>query len=355
MLTPDSIEELQTVVQSAQTVKIIGGGTKPALSTGGTISTRGLSGVLQYEPSEYTFTALAGTPIREIETMLTENGQFLPFDPPFGQAGATIGGTVAAGLSGPGRFRYGGVRDFLLGVRLVTGAGRVVFGGAKVVKNAAGFDLPKLLVGTLGRWGVLVELTFKVFPAPDVYRTLKIELSDFAQAQKTHTGLAMSQFDLTCLDWEPPQRIWVRIGGLADSLEQRATRLKDFVKADAEIIGGIEDSDTWRAVREFDWVPAGHGLIKVPLVPGLIPEFEQWLNHADAPIPRRYSVGGNVAWIARPDGSLSDGDFSLASELSHPALALRGQWKHPLIGAPPVSPFAERLLSVFDPEGKCGL
>src|SRR5690606_8123830 len=89
------------------------------------------------------------------------------------ERGATLGGTVAAGLSGPGRFRYGGVRDFLLGVRLVNGQGEVVRGGGKVVKNAAGFDIPKLLVGSLGRFGVIVELTFKVFPQPEHATTLK--------------------------------------------------------------------------------------------------------------------------------------------------------------------------------------
>ena len=114
--------------------------------------------------SEFTFTALAGTPVREIAAALAERGQYLPFDPMLREAGATLGGTVAAGLSGPGRFRYGGLRDFILGVRFVDGEGRLLRLGGKVVKNAAGFDLPKFFVGSLGRFGVLAEMTFKVFP-----------------------------------------------------------------------------------------------------------------------------------------------------------------------------------------------
>ena len=124
-----------------------------------------LSGVLEYEPGEFTFTALAGTPLASVDSLLAEHGQYLPFDPPLAERGATLGGTVAAGLSGPGRYRYGGVRDFILGVRFVDGAGALVRGGGKVVKNAAGFDLPKLMVGSLGQLGVLVELTLQSLPA----------------------------------------------------------------------------------------------------------------------------------------------------------------------------------------------
>src|SRR4029450_4463398 len=90
---------------------------------------------------------------------LAARGQSLRCDPFLLDAGATLGGTVAAGLSGPGRFRYGGLRDFILGVRFVDGLGRLMHMGGKVVKNAAGFDLPKFLVGSLGRFGVLAELT----------------------------------------------------------------------------------------------------------------------------------------------------------------------------------------------------
>ena len=107
----------------------------------------GLNGVLEYEPSEFTFTALAGTPVRDIAAILAERGQYLPFDPMLVGAGSTLGGTVASGLSGPGRFRFGGLRDFILGVRFVDGGGRLLRLGGKVVKNSAGFDVPKFFVG----------------------------------------------------------------------------------------------------------------------------------------------------------------------------------------------------------------
>src|SRR5437660_7832676 len=142
----------------------------------------GLSGIVEYEPSEFTFTALAGTRVTEIAEALRKRGQYLPFDPMWQEAGATLGGTVASGLSGPGRFRFGGLRDFILGVRFVDGTGRLLRMGGKVVKNAAGFDLPKFFVGSLGRFGVLAELTFKVFPRPPSRLTLRLAARDMASA-----------------------------------------------------------------------------------------------------------------------------------------------------------------------------
>ncbi|MEO5957967.1 MAG: FAD-binding protein, partial [Opitutaceae bacterium] len=158
-LQPSSVAELTDAVQSATRVIVVGTGTKPRLSAVASdvvrISTAKLRGIVEYEPSEFTFTALAGTPVKEIVAALAERGQYLPFDPLLAQAGATIGGTVAAGLSGPGRFRFGGLRDFILAVQFVDGGGRLLRMGGKVVKNAAGFDLPKFFVGSAGRFGAL--------------------------------------------------------------------------------------------------------------------------------------------------------------------------------------------------------
>src|SRR5207249_11250784 len=150
----------------------------------------GLRGISEYDPSECTFAALAGTPVREIAAALAERGQYLPFDPVLSEAGATLGGTVAAGLSGPGRFRFGGLRDFILGVRFVDGAGRLLRMGGKVVKNAAGFDLPKFFVGSLGRFGVLAEMTFKVFPRPASALTLRLAANGSEATARMLTDIA---------------------------------------------------------------------------------------------------------------------------------------------------------------------
>src|SRR5512138_2896737 len=130
---PTTIDQLCEAVCAAPHVQPVGCGTKTALSRPlpdvSQIDMTGLAGVIEYEPGEYTFTAYAGTRLSIIEAVLAEYGQFLPFDPPFVKSGATLGGAVASGLRGPGRYRYGGVRDFVLGVRYVDAHGKVIKGG----------------------------------------------------------------------------------------------------------------------------------------------------------------------------------------------------------------------------------
>ena len=252
---PASIAEVQAAVRAAPPgARILarGRGTKPPLSMppegAVALDVSGLSGIIEYEPGEFTFTALAGTPIAEIAAALAEHGQFLPFDPPLVEAGATLGGTVAAGLSGPGRYRYGGVRDFILGVRYVDGAGEVVRTGGKVVKNAAGFDISKLMVGSLGALGVLVELSFKVFPKPEAYATLRVPHPTLDDALATLHRLTGSQMDFFAIDLEPTldgATLWVRLGGLAAALPERLARLRGLAGG-GDVLMEDEDAALWR-------------------------------------------------------------------------------------------------------------
>jgi glycolate oxidase FAD binding subunit len=230
--------------------------------------------------------------------MLTEHGQFLPFDPPLVEAGATLGGTVAAGLSGSGRYRYGGVRDFLLGVKYIDGNGQLVRAGGKVVKNSAGFDIPKLMVGSLGYFGALIELSFKVFPRPDSYATLISTYPDLLSAIQSMIRLSTAPLDLFCLDLFPKESsidLLVRIGGLPESFTARLARLRSLA-GNGDILEGIPENELWRSVREFTWLPEDSRVIKVPLSPQRIPALDAFLSQNRA--NRRYSVGGNLAWIA---------------------------------------------------------
>lgn len=349
-----TIEEVQAAVRELAWVRVRGGGSKPALSAGANLSLERLSGVLEYEPSEFTFTAQAGTPIATLGQLLDEHGQYLPFDPPLVEAGATLGGAIAAGLSGPGRFRYGGVRDFLLGVRLVSGEGELVRGGGRVVKNAAGFDLPKLMVGSLGEFGILVELTCKVFPRPPAWATLRVDLPNLEAALETLTRLATSPLEPACLDLEPPGRLWLRLGGQAEALPERVKRLTQFFPAESQItpLDEAEEGAYWRGVREFTWLPRDLGLVKVPLIPQQIPAMEQHLAALPMPVMRRYSVGGNVAWLAWPASLPASHLEAVLQSLDQPALALRGTWAEPRLGKRPGGFFVRRLVDVFDPERK---
>ena len=352
----DTLPAARDAVRSASRLAVRAGGTKPALTLTGndltTLDLSGLRGILEYQPSEYTFTALAGTPLAEVEATLAEHGQYLPFDPPLVQAGATLGGTIAAGLSGSGRYRYGGVRDFLLGVKFIDGQGQLVQGGGKVVKNAAGFDLPKLFVGSLGRLGVMVEATFKVFPQPPAYATLIAPCNSLADAVARTQKLTVAPVDIDALDVvlaEDNVTLHVRIGGLADVLDERLQALEDFVGA-GETHKGEKEKHLWRAAAELTPFPSDSALVRVATTPDALPALDGEL--AAARVVRRYAVAGNLAWIAWP------GDLALLDDLlcaqNLPGLVLRGAVQSPLMGRRSPGAFLQRVQRALDPEEKFG-
>jgi glycolate oxidase FAD binding subunit len=164
-------------------LRIRGGGSKDAvgnIARGEVLDTRFLSGITAYEPSELVISALAGTPLRDIEDLLASRGQALAFEPPrLGGtlAQATLGGVVASGLSGPARASRGAVRDHVLGVRMVNGRAQVLRFGGSVMKNVAGFDLSRLMTGSMGTLGLLLEVTLKVLPQAVASATLRFEMT----------------------------------------------------------------------------------------------------------------------------------------------------------------------------------
>ncbi|HWK26369.1 MAG TPA: FAD-binding protein [Solirubrobacter sp.] len=311
----------------------VAGGTKPALT--GALDVSGLRGILEYDPAELTLTALAGTPLREIVTALAEHRQYLPFDPPFVDAGATLGGTVAAGLSGSGSHRHGGLRDFILGVRFLDGTGRLVGGGGKVVKNAAGFDLPKLMVGSLGRLGVLVQVSVKVFPLPEAWGTLRVQASDVRDAVALMGRLATAPFELEALDLDPPGTLLLRLSGPRATLEPRLRALARFIDRPAT----VEDEAVWHGARELD----SASLAKVALTPHAL----AGLDDALGAFPRRYARGGHLAWVAAPPGELD----ALLRERGLGGVLLRGSGG-PLLGVRRGGAFAARIRAALDPDGR---
>jgi glycolate oxidase FAD binding subunit len=271
---------------------------------------------VEYEPSEFTFTALAGTPVKDIAAALAERGQYLPFDPLLVDAGATIGGTVAAGLGGPGRFRFGGLRDFIVGVRFVDGSGRLMRMGGKVVKNAAGFDLPKFFVGSLGRFGALAEVTFKVFPRALTTRTLRLSAVDTAAMTTIFTEAAGQRWELDALEaWPAEGVVYARLAGPAAALDVLAAEI--FLRWPGAALTDDEASSFWSGVREFAWAHDGGELVKVALLPGAVAEFLSW-TQTMAGARTWVGLGGNVGFISLPRGG------TLADGLAWPAMTLRG-------------------------------
>jgi glycolate oxidase FAD binding subunit len=357
MTLPAVLTDIQTLVKGRQRVLPRGRGTKPLLSTPGEgvdgIDLSQLAGISEYKPAEYTFTAWAGTPLAEVQARLAEHGQGMPFDPPLVERGASLGGTLAAGLSGPGRQRYGGLRDFVLGLRYVDGRGDLIRVGGKVVKNAAGFDIPKLLVGSLGRLGIIVDVTFKVFPRPAAFATFKADFHRLAEALAALQRLLASPIDIECLDVRPDARaasVYVRLGGLADAFPGRLERISQLIGS-GTLLAGADDAALWREVREFLWVSPQASLVKVPVTPARIPALEAMLEQTSA--VRRYSAGGQVAWLSWPH-ALDALDPEL-KRLGLSGLALWGppSYAGPLLGLrPDQHTFARRVRAALDPAGK---
>jgi glycolate oxidase FAD binding subunit len=349
---PKTIDEALAAVRQAVRFLPRGGGTKPALSTPlegmDTLDTSHLSGMLEYEPGEFTFTALAGTPVAQVEKVLAEHGQYLPFDPLLVKRGSTLGGTVAANASGPGRYHYGGLRDFLIGVRYIDSNGHLVRGGGKVVKNAAGFDLPKLMVGSLGSFGVLVELSFKVLPRPESFATLRLEFDDLEAALGAVQTASGARLDVDALDIVPEDGgyvLWVRLGGLRKALPARLERLQKLFNISGVLIQGEEEDSVWSFSRELKWAPPGEALVKVALTPGRIPRLEALLT--GKPVLRRYACGGQMAWLTG-DLPLKQFDewFKLLQLNGTPLFGPAG-W--PRLGEFAGRPFYQRVKNALDP------
>jgi glycolate oxidase FAD binding subunit len=172
-------ERIRAAAAAGTALRIRGGGTKDFYGNaarGELLDTRELSGVVAYEPTELVMTVRSGTPLAEVQASLEQRGQMLAFEPPHFGAGATIGGCVAAGLSGPRRANAGAVRDHVLGARILDGRGRQLAFGGQVMKNVAGYDVARLLAGSLGTLGLLLEISLKLLPRPPAETTLRFEL-----------------------------------------------------------------------------------------------------------------------------------------------------------------------------------
>ncbi len=361
VLTPSTTSELCDVIRAHPRVLAIGARTKPRLSqcdeSVTLISMRGLAGIVAYDPGEFTFTALVGTPLREIRDALAARGQYLPFDPPLVESGATIGGTVAAGLSGPGRFRYGGVRDFILAVQFADGTGQLLRGGAKVVKNAAGFDIPKFLVGSCGRFGVITEVTFKVFPAPQSWLTLRIPCANATVAADRIAQCASSRWEIDALDWLEMRHpecgvrndgcLLARLGGPAAANAALAEEIQGIWPV-ATILSDADANDAWSSLREFSWAHPDGVLAKIPITLAALAPVSALI--ARIPDARgHFSVGGSVAFISFAKIEHAAQLDAELRTLGLSALVLRGEGAPMRMGILQDQEIHEGVRAVFDP------
>jgi len=347
-----NIEALQEAIRRASRVRaplcIVGGrtkdfcGEKPA---GDVLDVRSVAGIVAYEPSELVVTARAGTPLAELETAMREAGQMLAFEPPRFGPGGTLGGAVAAGLSGPRRPYAGAARDFVLGADVIDGTGRALSFGGRVMKNVTGYDLVKLMAGSRGALGVLTEVALKTAPIPPAARLLRLPGLAAAEALAPLTLALTGPFDVSAALWLPGQGALIRLEGLPGSVairaEALAARLAGFAPETADpslclgenILGGPgadgprSGGDLWRILCRPSQAAA--------ILAGL-------------PEPLRLDWGGALILARLPEGA--------EPPLPPGAIATR------LTGAParlpPPDPVTARLEAVlatrFDPRGLFG-
>ena len=354
--TASDVQDALSATAPALRLLPVAGATKPALSSSARddvalLDVSGLRGIVGYDPAELTLTALAGTPVHELEATLREHGQYLPFDPPLAAAGATIGGVVAAGTSGSGAWRYGGVRDFVLGVRFVDGTGRLISAGGRVVKNAAGFDVPKLMVGSIGRLGIMVELSLKVFPRAPATVTLEFALGDAGAAVEAVAALGRAPIQLDALDIAPGGRLLARLAGRPGELDARAERLLRFVASAATNLQGADERELWRRVQDPSAGGGTDTAVRASSTLGTIVALDEALAAWPGAVAH-YAVGGTLAWIRWPRAAALDELDGLLTELDLTGMVLAGPPDRPLIGRRAGGEFGRRVARGIDPDSR---
>ncbi len=317
MIVPDTEAGLAEVLAGADgPLRIIGGGTRPIGRpvSGEILSTAALRGIVMYEPAALTLVAQAGTPVSEIDALLAKAGQRLPFEPMdhcglLGTHGEpTIGGVVAANVSGPRRVQVGACRDFLLGVRFVDGCGTVIKSGGRVMKNVTGYDLARLMAGSYGTLGVLSEVSLKVLPQTESTGVLLLEgLADTDAVQAMSMALG-SPFEVTGaahttsgVDGMPVTMI--RVEGFETQVAYRAERLRCLL---ADFGDWVLEKDPDRTRAGWSWVrdvepfhERAGDVWRLSVKPSDAPEISVQAE-ADGLL---YDRGGGLVWILVAEGT----------------------------------------------------
>jgi glycolate oxidase FAD binding subunit len=337
----DLIDKVRAAAADKTQLCIRGSGSKDwygEAPQGRVLDTRAFAGIVSYDPAELVLTARCGTPLAEIEAALAERGQMLPFEPPHFGPAATFGGMVAAGLSGPRRATVGALRDFMLGVELLDGRVQQLHFGGEVMKNVAGYDVARLLAGSLGTLGVILTASLKVLPRPPAETTLRFEMDEPAAL------LALNQWGgeplpISASAWQDGL-LTLRLSGAVAA-----------VKAAAVKLGGMrveneEGAQFWASLREQQHVffrSSG------PLWRLALPS-----TAAPAGLPGRQLIewGGSQRWLS--SDAAADVIRARAAELGgHATLYRRSS-----VDAPVFTPLPEAQLRIhrnlkaaFDPVG----
>lgn len=338
-------ERVRQAASTGTLLRIRGGGSKDFYGQalqGEVLDTRSLSGIVSYEPSELVVTVCAGTPLAELETVLNEKGQYLPFEPPHfaGQGGATVGGMVAAGLSGPARASVGAVRDYVLGLQMLNGRGDLLTYGGQVMKNVAGYDVSRLMVGAMGTMGLITEVSLKVLPKAGGEATLVFEMPE-AQALKQLNQWGALPLPVNASCWHAGA-LMVRLRGAKAAVEAAQKSMG------GEVMAQVPATQLWTALREqtspFFQLSEGESLLRLSL-----PDTAPPLNMGSTLI----EWGGAQRWLRLPLAQRPDMGGVLAKTPGHATL-FRTDDKSAGVFTPPAAPLdriTRELKKQFDPAG----
>jgi glycolate oxidase FAD binding subunit len=311
---------------------------------------RAYRGIVDYEPSELVITARCGTRLSEIESALADRGQFLAFEPPAFNGDPTIGGVIAAGLSGPRRMYAGAARDFVLGATLLNAQGDILRFGGQVMKNVAGFDVSRLLCGSLGILGVIAEVSLKVLPRPRAEETLRFEMSA-RQAVEAFNHWSGQPLPLSGAAW-CDGIAWIRLSGASSAVTAARDRLG------GERVDPTAAMQWWNALRHCQHAIFQSSTLWRLSVPDTTPPL---------PLPGSPLIdwGGALRWYAReppnerddsgvPEGTAVAEIRSIVSANGGTALCWRGAAPasgrfHPL--QPAIARLTRQLKERFDPHG----
>jgi len=335
------LEQLQEQVRAATASRtplvIRAGGSKDFYgndSRGERLDPRAHCGIVAHEPTELVITARCGTKLAELEAVLDAAGQMLPFEPPHFGDEATVGGCVAAGLAGPRRASAGGVRDYVLGAKLLTGGGDVLAFGGTVMKNVAGYDVARLAAGSLGVLGVLTEVSLKVLPKPVAEATLRLELDEAAALKRTNEW-AGQPLPVSATAWRDGV-LHARLSGARAAVAEAQKKL-----------GGelIEGAAPWHGLREqTDPFFAG----ELPLWRLALPSTAEPLALPGAQL---IEWGGAQRWL-RSDAPPGEIRACAAARGGHATLFRGGERRNVFTPLPaPVAAIHKRLKAEFDPAG----
>lgn len=334
-------------------LRIRGGGTKdfyggPLL--GEVLDTRQHTGILAYEPTELVVNVRAGTPLAELEAVLAERRQFLAFEAPHFGPEATVGGAVATGLSGPRRMTAGALRDFVLGVRLLDGQGRELKFGGEVMKNVAGYDLARLMTGSLGTLGLMLDVSLKVLPLPIAEATLRLE-ADQETALSLMNRWAGQPLPISATCWHAGE-LHLRLSGAAAA-----------VRSAQALLGGEQIADAVAAVFWRDLREQRHAFFAGPDTKGQGPLWRLAVPSTTAPLSLPGATliewGGAQRWLR--GASLTEPQPSVVREAmtaagGHARLFRGASEAHRTVGVfrplpAPLLAIHKQLKAVFDPHG----